>query len=61
MVRLDGVGGAAILVQGDLHRAGLVFPPFVLDHAVETEGMAKMAARMGSPPYGIPNLHVSHK
>eukprot|EP01052_Picozoa_sp_SAG31_P016944 SAG31_NODE_1141_length_9699_cov_4.487604_4_plen_396_part_00 len=61
VVRLDGIGGAAILVHGDLHRAGLVFPPFVLDHAVETEGMAKMAARMGYPPHGIPTLHVSHK
>eukprot|EP01051_Picozoa_sp_SAG22_P003396 SAG22_NODE_164_length_16817_cov_61.573573_15_plen_78_part_00 len=61
LVRLDGVGGSAILVAADLHRAGLVFPTFVLDHAVETEGLAKMAKRMGSPPHGMPKLHVSHK
>jgi glycosyltransferase involved in cell wall biosynthesis len=28
LVRLDSVGGTALLVRADLHRDGLVFPPF---------------------------------
>jgi hypothetical protein len=29
MVRLDAVGGAMLLVRADLHREGLVFPPYL--------------------------------
>jgi glycosyltransferase involved in cell wall biosynthesis len=29
LVRLDAVGGAMLLVRADLHREGLVFPPFL--------------------------------
>jgi hypothetical protein len=27
-VRLDGVGGTVLLVRADVHRDGLLFPPF---------------------------------
>jgi len=60
LVRLDGVGGCVLLVATDLHRAGLVFPPFVFDHHIETEGLAKLAARMGVQPYGLPSVNVIH-
>jgi len=60
LVRLDGVGGCVLLVAADLHRSGLVFPPFVFDHHIETEGLAKLAARMGVLPYGLPSVNVIH-
>ena len=60
LVRLDGVGGCVLLVAADLHRSGLVFPPFVFDHHIETEGLAKFAARMGVQPYGLPSVNVIH-
>ena len=61
VVRLDGIGGSSILARGDLFRSGLNFPAFVFEHAVETEGLAKMAIAMGVQPYGMPNVHVVHK
>ena len=61
LVDLDGIGGSAILVRGDLHRRGLNFPSFAVEHALETEGMAKMAKKMGVQPYGMPNIAVQHK
>ena len=60
LVRLDGVGGCVLLVDAQLHRSGLVFPPFVFDHHIETEGLAKLAARMGVQPYGLPSVNVIH-
>lgn len=60
LVKLDGVGGCVLLVAADLHRSGLVFPPFVFDHHIETEGLAKLAARMGVQPYGLPSVNVIH-
>ena len=60
LVRLDGVGGCALFVEADLHRKGLVFPAFVFDHHVETEGMAKMAAHLGVEMYGLPSVNVIH-
>jgi len=60
LVRIDGVGGCVLLVAADLHRSGLVFPSFVFDHHIETEGLAKMAARMGVKLYGLPSVNVIH-
>jgi len=60
LVRIDGVGGCVLLIAADLHRSGLVFPPFVFDHHIETEGLAKMAARMGVTLYGLPSVNVIH-
>ena len=60
VVELDGVGGCVLLIRADCHRKGLIFPPFVYNHHIETEGLAKMAKDMGFGVYGIPNLHVFH-
>ena len=58
-VQLDGVGGTALLVKADVHRDGAMFPPFAFYHLIETEGFAKMAARLGWKSWGLPNYFVS--
>ena len=60
LVPIDGVGGCVLLVEAGLHRQGLVFPPFVFEHQVETEGLAKMAAEMGVKMFGLPLVQVIH-
>ena len=74
-VRLDAVGGTILLVRADLHRDGLIFPPFRYGvqngrirprHPVwgagemETEGLGIMAQDMGHQCWGLPNLEVIH-
>ncbi|KAI0019576.1 mannan polymerase complexes MNN9 subunit [Xylariomycetidae sp. FL0641] len=59
-VPLDGVGGTALLVKGDVHRDGAMFPPFPFYHLIETEGFAKMAKRLGWQAVGLPNYKVYH-
>ena len=49
------------MARGDLFRSGLNFAAFVLEHAVGTQGLAKMAIAMGVQPYGMPNAHAVHK
>jgi len=58
-VKLDGVGGTALLVKADVHRDGAMFPPFAFYHLIETEGFAKMASRLGWSSWGLPNYFVS--
>jgi len=58
-MRLDGVGGTALLVKADVHRDGAMFPPFAFYHLIETEGFAKMASRLGWTSWGLPNYLVS--
>ena len=41
LVKLDGVGGALILIRASLHREGVVFPTFAFAHQIETEGLAR--------------------
>ncbi len=64
-VRLDSVGGTMLLVDADLHRDGLVFPPFAYGAAnarvrpgrkgeVETEGLGLLAHDLGAQPWGCP-------
>ena len=70
LVQLDAVGGTMLLVRADLHRDGLIFPPFFYGrkaHAVppgilmlETEGLAFMARDMGHRCWGMPNLEIRH-
>lgn len=60
IVNLDGVGGTALLVKGEVHRDGAMFPPFPFYHLIETEGFAKMAKRLGWSSWGAPNYFVSH-
>lgn len=58
LLKLDGVGGTALLVKADVHRDGAMFPPFAFYHLLETEGFAKMARRLGYVPFGLPNYFV---
>lgn len=60
IMELHGVGGTALLVKGEVHRDGAMFPPFPFYHMVETEGFAKMARRLGWQCFGLPNYFVSH-
>lgn len=74
-MRLDAVGGTMLLVRADLHRDGLVFPPYPYGvesahvrprHPVwgkgeiETEGLGVMAADMGIQCWGLPDLEIIH-
>lgn len=74
-VRIDSVGGTALLVKADLHRDGLIFPPYRYglesdvirkNHPVwgkgeiETEGLAAMAHDMGLQCWGLPDLELLH-
>jgi mannan polymerase complexes MNN9 subunit len=59
-VKLDGVGGATLLVKAEVHRDGAMFPAFPFYHLIETEGFAKMAARLNWESFGLPNYLVYH-
>ncbi|KAF2709948.1 glycosyltransferase family 62 protein [Pleomassaria siparia CBS 279.74] len=59
-IKLDGVGGAALLVKAEVHRDGAMFPPFPFYHLIETEGFAKMASRLNWESYGLPHYLVYH-
>jgi hypothetical protein len=73
LVELDAVGGSMLLVLGDVHRDGLIFPafPYGKENAkirkdywggeVETEGLGMMASDMGIQPWGMPNLEIKHR
>jgi mannan polymerase complexes MNN9 subunit len=58
-IKLDGVGGATLLVKAEVHRDGAMFPPFAFYHLIETEGFAKMANRLNWESFGLPNYLVS--
>jgi hypothetical protein len=71
LVELDSVGGTMLLIRADLHRSGLIFPPFSYGQAnpsripadalrIETEGLALMARDMGERCWGMPNLEIRH-
>jgi len=73
LVPLDAVGGTMLLVKADIHREGLIFPPFPygLEHPkirhdnfwkgeLETEGLGIMAQDMGYQPWGVPGLEIKH-
>jgi hypothetical protein len=59
-VPLDGVGGSFIMVRSAVHRQGAIFPPFVYQHQIDTEGFAKMVKSMGFTIYGIPGYTIYH-
>ncbi|KAI8353665.1 hypothetical protein EDC96DRAFT_447188 [Choanephora cucurbitarum] len=59
-VPLDGVGATFTLVKANVHREGVIFPPFPYKHQVETEGFAKMAKTMGFGVYGLPAYLIYH-
>ncbi|CAH1251908.1 Hypp9188 [Branchiostoma lanceolatum] len=60
LTELDAVGGTCLLVKGRLHRDGLIFPPYVMDNKLETEGLVAMAKKMGYQAYGMPQVIVRH-
>ncbi|WP_374440165.1 glycosyltransferase [Stella sp.] len=59
-VEVHGVGGTVLLVRGDLHRDGLVFPAAPYRGYLETEGLAALARDMGHICVGLPGLRVVH-
>ena len=59
-VKVDGVGGCALLIKAEVHRDGLIFPPFIFGNEIETEALARMATAMGYQPYGMPYVEVYH-
>ncbi|MBL8579975.1 MAG: hypothetical protein JNK47_22450 [Mesorhizobium sp.] len=74
-VRLDSVGGTILMIRADLHREGLIFPPFPYGRPnhrirvkagawgageIETEGLGIMASDMGVQCWGLPDLEVLH-
>ena len=70
LVELDAVGGTVLLVRADVHRDGLIFPPFRYGLGssrarrgrgeLETEGLGIMAHDMGYTCWGMPRLDVLH-
>ncbi len=60
LVRVDSVGGTALLVRAELHRDGLTFPSFPYRQFIETEGLAAMALDMGTACWALPDLEVVH-
>lgn len=60
VVRLDGVGGCALLIKATCHKRGLKFPETIYSHHIETEGLAKMADNMGFSVVGLPFVEVFH-
>lgn len=58
LVPLGGVGATCILLRADLVREGLSFPSFALNHAIESEGIAQMALKMGARVYGRTDVAI---
>ena len=60
-----------LLVRADLHRDGLIFPPYPYGRAnprirpdkpeLETEGFGLMAQDMGYQCWGMPYLEIRHR
>jgi len=59
-IPLHSVGGTMLLVDADLHRAGLLFPTDPYHYLIETEGFAAIARHNGIIPLGLPNVEVLH-
>ena len=73
LVPLHSVGGTMLLIKADVHRNGLIFPPFPYGLAnprirtnnywmgeIETEGLGIMAMDQGVDCWGMPNLEIKH-
>lgn len=59
-VPLNGVGGTALLVHSDVHRAGLRFPEIPYADLIETEAFGQLACDLGVTPIGLPKVQVRH-
>ncbi|PIA17132.1 hypothetical protein COEREDRAFT_80830 [Coemansia reversa NRRL 1564] len=60
IVPLDGIGGTFTLVKSYVHRSGVGFPTWLVEHQVETEGFAKLAKINGFGVYGLPSYRIIH-
>ena len=58
---LRSVQNVARAARNSVRCSMQLFPPFVFAHAVETEGLAKVAQAAGYSVFGMPGLHVEHK
>jgi hypothetical protein len=59
-VPLHSVGGTMLLVDADLHRAGLLFPENPYRYLIETEAFGAAACDLGVVPVGLPNVEIVH-
>lgn len=59
-VPLTGVGGTALLVHADVHRAGVRFPEVTYRDMIETEAFGALARDLGQSPVGLPKVTVFH-
>jgi len=59
-VRLDSVGGTMLLVDANIHRAGIVFPDTPYRRLIETEAFAALARHHGVELVGLPQLQTRH-
>ena len=57
---IDGIGGVSILAKAKLFRAGVHFPAFSFERHAETEGLGKLAKRMGYSVVGLPHYVIWH-
>lgn len=57
---IDGIGGVSILAKAKIFRSGAHFPAFSFEKHAETEGLGKMAKRMGYSVIGLPHYVVWH-
>lgn len=46
-MELDGIGGN-FLARASMHREGVIFPAWPVNHQVETEGLGMIAKAVGS-------------
>src|SRR5207237_5827425 len=72
VVELHTVGATMLLIRADLHRDGLIFPPFAYGKGngrirpgepreFETEGLGIMADDMGHSCWALPALEILHR
>lgn len=59
--KLDSVGSKVLLVKADVHRDGVMFPPFSFYRLIESEGFARMARRLQWECWGLPNYFVRYQ
>nr|WP_246714976.1 glycosyltransferase [Aestuariivirga litoralis] len=59
-VPLHGVGGTMLLVDANVHRAGVVFPATPYRFLIETEAFGLLARDLGVVPVGVPNIEIIH-
>lgn len=70
VVKVDSIGGMAVLIKADVIREGVVFPPYNVIggewdtdggyDGIETEGVCYVAKRIGKECWGVPGLSVYH-